>query len=79
MLIKSLNLIQSDNKNLFFFLLFTCKRPRNSRSLRILTTTFSSRLNRTKSSGSSTDVVAVVVVCTHRKRLKNDFKQKIFT
>ena len=40
----------------------TWRRPRSSRSLRIFTQTFSSRLNRTRSSGSSTDdgVVAVV-------------------
>jgi hypothetical protein len=51
----------------------TCKRPRNSRSLRILTQTFSSRLNRTRSSGSSTDVVGAVV-CIHLKEYKSNGK-----
>lgn len=48
-------------------ILLTWRRPRNSRSLRIFTQTLSSRLNRTRSSGSSTDV-EVGAACIHEKK-----------
>jgi hypothetical protein len=63
------------------FCFLTWRRPRNSRSLRILTQTFSSRLNRTRSSGSSTDVpvvVAAVYIHLKTKYRSNKKKKRVF-